>query len=124
MSAVIATASPRRRDWRIALGLSVVPGLGQLYNGQPAKALRLFAGTVALIGGSLALLLWGISAGPAVYNSLGLVFLLLALAIIVVFLTAFIAGLYVWGSAFIDAYASARSLSAGEDAARITFFHL
>ena len=38
---VSAVAAVRRRDWRIAAALSIVPGAGELYNGQARKAVLL-----------------------------------------------------------------------------------
>ena len=102
----------------------MLPGLGQLYNGQIGKALRLLLGTALLLVGSVAVLLFAIGQGPGVFNRYGVAFLFLALASIVAFLIGFIAGLFLWASAVIDARRSALALSAGEDARRVSFFRL
>ena len=45
-----ATVSSRRRRPNLAASLSVIPGGGQLYNGQPRKAAVFFVATLATIG--------------------------------------------------------------------------
>ncbi len=77
-----------------------------------------------MIAASLAVLLWAIGQGPEVYNSMGLMFLVLAMASIAVFLLGFIGGLYMWASAVNDAYVSAVVIGDGGDARRISMFHL
>lgn len=107
--------SLRRAAPRVAAGLSIVPGLGQLYTGQPGKAAYYFLGSVVALVGSGLLIVnavgfgHGLIAGGAVTGAL-----LLALLAIVVFLGLLIAGLFLWASAAVDAYQSAREISAGE----------
>lgn len=115
-------SSLRRRTVTIA---SVVPGLGQLLNGQPAKAARLFLGTVA----SLGVALWGfveaVGGKDWLTTTFGPLVVLIMLVAVVLFLGLFVYGLYLWGSAFIDAHASATALGReGEAPSRIQFFHL
>ena len=117
------SSAARRPDWRVAVALSLIPGLGQLYNRQGSKAWRLFLGSVGSIGASLWLLLWAIGLGPAVYNRLGIWFLLFALGSIAAFLAGFIGGLFLWGSAVWDAWRSAQAISANQKSPGIIFFH-
>ena len=104
----------RRCDPRLAAGLSVVPGGGQLYTGQPRKAAYYFLGTGVLLLASAALIVNAVGfghdliAGGAVTGAL-----LLALGAIVAFLGLLIAGLFLWASAAVDAYQSAREIRAG-----------
>lgn len=115
MSASAAARARREPSPRVAAALSIVPGLGQVWVGQPRKAPHYLIWTVLLIGGSVALLTWAVGFGHDLLAS-GAVTgaLLLALGSIVAFLTLFISGLYVWASAAVDAWTSARELRAGE----------
>lgn len=111
---------------RTAALLSVVPGLGQLATRQPRKAVYYLAGTVLLIAGSVLLLTWAVGFGHDLIAS-GAVTgaLLLALGMIVVFLSLFISGLYLWASAAVDAYASAAEIRAtGAASPERRHFHL
>jgi arabinogalactan oligomer/maltooligosaccharide transport system permease protein len=114
------------QQWRWAIALSVVPGLGQVYNRQRARGVVLFVGAAGSIFISVQLLAWSIGTGPAVFNRYGLWFLLLALVSIVVFLAGFVFGLYVWASAVVDAYSCARARGRGDaDEAQLWHgFHL
>lgn len=114
-----------RRDSRVAVALSLIPGLGQLYNGQPGKAARLLVGTAASIVGSLAIFLELAYNRDALYSALGVLVLALSLLAVVVFLVIFVFGLFLWGSAVYDAHVQASRLARGEPASRqIAFFHL
>lgn len=101
-------------QWRWAVALSIVPGLGQIYNRQRARGLVLFVGAAGSILVSVKLLAWSIGTGPTVFNRYGIWFLLLALVTIVVFLAGFIFGLYVWASAVVDAYSCACARARGD----------
>jgi hypothetical protein len=59
----------RRPNWRIAVGLCVVPGLGQLYNGQPRKALFFLLGTLLTLGPAIVLIMYGEDIGHAMIVS-------------------------------------------------------
>jgi arabinogalactan oligomer/maltooligosaccharide transport system permease protein len=118
---MIVTAQ-QTHQWRWAIALSVVPGLGQVYNRQLARGLVLFVGAAGSIFLSVQLLAWSIGTGPTVFNCYGLWFLLLALVSIVVFLAGFIFGLYVWASAVVDAYSCARARGRG-DAGEARLWH-
>lgn len=124
---VSAVPAVRRRDWRIAAGLSLLPGAGQLYNGQPRKALFYALATLLTIGPAVLLITFGerIGAGLLQQKSFA-TFLLLALGSVLLFLLVFVLGLYFWASAVVDAWYSARELSAGTPGAenRWWFFHL
>lgn len=122
-----AVAAVRRRDWRIAAALSIVPGAGQVYNGQPRKALFYGLATVLTIGPAVLLITFGERIGSSLLQHQSFAtFLLLALGSVLLFLLVFILGLYFWASAVVDARYSARELSAGVPGAdnRWWFFHL
>ena len=117
----------RRRDWRIGVALSVLPGLGQLYNGQPRKALFYFGATLLTIAPAVLLIMFGERAGASLLEGKAFAgFLLLALLSVLVFLLVFVLGLYMWASAVVDARQSARELNDGVEGAdnRWWFFHL
>ena len=98
----------RSRDPRVAAALCVVPGLGQLYNGQPAKAAFFLLATVFTIGPSVLLITAGERLGTALlHRGAGTAFLLLALGSVVAFLALFLLGLSFWASAVVDARRSA-----------------
>jgi hypothetical protein len=103
-----------RSSPRLAAGLSVLPGLGQLATGQPRKALHYFLWTLVPLTGSLALLIAAIGFGQGLIagGSVALA-MLLALAAIAIFLFLFVLGLFVWASAAVDAHLSAREIRAG-----------
>jgi TM2 domain-containing membrane protein YozV len=120
-------AAVRRRDWRIAAALSIVPGAGQVYNGQPRKALFYGLATLLTIGPAVLLITFGERIGSSLLQHQSFAtFLLLALGSVLLFLLVFILGLYFWASAVVDARYSARELSAGVPGAdnRWWFFHL
>ena len=105
----------RAPNRKVAAALTVVPGLGQLYNGQPGKALSFFLATLFTIGPAVAL----ITAGERIGHSLlashaGAFFFVVALVSVVLFLLLFVMGLFAWISAVVDAWSSAQALGAGE----------
>ena len=117
----------RAPSQKVAAALTVVPGLGQLYNGQPRKALSFFLATVLTIGPAVLL----ITAGERLGHSLlaghaGAAFFAVALLSVVLFLVLFVLGIFAWISALVDAWSSARALRQGdaEQASRRRFFRL
>ncbi|MDB5065483.1 MAG: hypothetical protein JWM18_1917 [Chloroflexi bacterium] len=118
--------SDRRRDPRVAAALSVVPGLGQLYNLQPGKAAFFLLATIFTIGPAVLLITAGERLGTTLlHRGAGTAFLLLALGSVIVFLALLLLGLAFWASAVVDARRSAveiteRQLSSG----RWWFFRL
>ncbi len=117
----------RRRDWRVATGLSILPGAGQLYNGQARKGLFYALATLMTLGPAVLLITFGERAGAGLLQSHALAgFLLLALGSVLLFLLVFVLGLFFWASAVVDARCSARELSEGVPGAdnRWWFFHL
>ena len=114
--AAAASRLPRRqRSPGVASGLSVIPGLGQLYNLQPGKALfflpaALLPTVVLALGFSWA----ARRLGPNLLNrGDGAVFPFVVLIGVIVFLGLFILGLTFWASAVVDARRSAEDLSTG-----------
>ena len=94
----------RRRNPRLAAGLSVVPGLGQIYNRQPGKAVFFLLATLFTIGPSIVLIMSGERIGNTLLQRHQFTaFLLLSFASIIVFLAVFILGLAFWASAVVDA---------------------
>jgi hypothetical protein len=109
----------RRRDPRLAAALSVVPGLGQLYNLQPAKAAFFLFATALSIGPAILLITNGERLGTTLlHRGEGAAFLLVALVSVMLFLGLFLLGLTFWASAVVDARRTAieiteRRLSSG-----------
>jgi hypothetical protein len=124
----LSTSAPSRRgpDPRLAAALSIVPGLGQVVERQPRKALHYFTWSVVLVAGAVLLMSWAVGFGHDLMASGAIAAaLLLALGMIVVFLGLFISGLYVWASSAVDAYASARELREhGTTSPARRYFHL
>ena len=117
----------RRPSVRIAAGLSVVPGLGQLYNGQQVKALLYFFGTVLTLGPAVLLITAGEGVGHALLSAHAfVVFFLIAFVSVLAFLALFVIGLFIWASAAVDARRSAGAIREGraEEAAQNWFFRL
>lgn len=116
-----------RHDWRIALALSAVPGLGQLYNGQWRKALFFLIGTLLSIGPAVLLITFGEHLGRSLLDGQQTaLFLLVALVSVMLFLFLFVMGLFLWASAAADARRTAMALRQGQadEAARTWFFHI
>ncbi len=104
----------RRRNPVLAATLSILPGLGQLYNLQVRKAVAFFLLWVFTLGPSILL----ITAGEGFGHSLLLdkkfgIFLLVAFASIIAFLVLFLLALTFWAAAIVDARRSAKELSEG-----------
>lgn len=117
----------RRPDWRVAVSLCVVPGLGQLYNRQPRKAAFFLIGTLITLGPAVILIMFGERVGHALIGSgQSAVFLLVAFVSVLVFLMLFVTGLFLWASAITDARRTAAARRAGdlERAAGVSFFRL
>lgn len=116
-----------RHDWRLAVGLSLIPGLGQLYNGQWRKALFFFLGTVLCLGPAVVLITAGEHLGRSLLGGgLMALFLLIAFISVLVFLLLFVMGLFLWASAAADARRTAMALRDGrvKDAVRTWFFRI
>lgn len=116
-----------RHRVRLASWLSVVPGLGQLYNRQPAKAATFLLGVIALfvftlnIPGATAQFLawWKPRGGAMVLLSLFVEFLSLLL-----FMTTFLLALTFWYDAMHDARRSAQEINGErEPGGRWWLFH-
>ena len=102
----------RRRDPRVAAALSVVPGLGQLYNLQPVKGAFFLLATILTIGPAVLLITAGERLGTTLlHRGDGTAFLLLALGSVIVFLALFLLGLAFWASAVVDARRTAIEIS-------------
>ncbi len=128
MASEAGGVSPLRRpNPGLAATLSIVPGLGQLYNGHPRKAVFYLCWTLFTIGPAVLLIMAGQSIGHSLLERhSGALFLLIALISVFAFIGLFLAGLFVWASSIIDAYQSAVALGAGEPelAARRRMFRL
>lgn len=104
----------RRRNPSVAAALSVVPGLGQLYNLQWRKAIFFLLATLLTVGPSVLLIMGGERFGHHLLEQKAFgVFMLVAFGSIIVFLVLFLLGLTFWASAIVDARRSARELSEG-----------
>jgi hypothetical protein len=116
MASEAGGVSPLRRpNPGLAAALSIVPGLGQLYNGHPRKALFYFLWTLFTIGPAILLIMAGQAVGHTLLtHHSGLLFLLVALVSVFAFIGLLLAGLFVWASSIIDAYQSAVALGAGD----------
>jgi hypothetical protein len=117
----------RRPRWQVAVALSLLPGLGQLYNGQWRKAVFFFLTTVLTIGPAVLLITAGERFGHTLLDQHHLAFfLLVSFASVLVFLLLFVLGLFFWASAATDARrtAVARAEGGDEAAARTWFFRL
>jgi arabinogalactan oligomer/maltooligosaccharide transport system permease protein len=120
---------PQRRapSARVAAWLSVVPGLGQLYNGQVVKAALYFGGSLLTLAPAVVLITRGEGIGHTLLSAHAYaVFFLVAFASVLVFLALFVIGLFIWASAVVDARRSAEAMSAGraDEAAQNWFFRL
>jgi hypothetical protein len=98
----------------LAAALSIVPGLGQLYNRQGGKAGFFFLATLLTIGPAVALVATGRNnAIDIVANQGAATYLLFVFISLIVFLALFCLGLGFWASAVIDARRSADRLNRG-----------
>lgn len=121
-----AVASARRRDWRIAAALSIIPGAGQLYNGQAAKARYYFLWAVGCLGADVLFFLGGSALGRQwIADGRLILAMIFGMMAIVVFIGLLVYGLFIWGSAAVDATAGAREISlSGEASPLLRYFHL
>ena len=121
-----AVASARRRDWRIAAALSIVPGAGQLYNGQARKARYYFMWAFGCLGADVLFFLGGSSLGRQWIADGRLVMaMIFGMIAILVFIGLLVYGLFIWGSAVVDATAGAREIAAdGKPSPKLRYFHL
>jgi arabinogalactan oligomer/maltooligosaccharide transport system permease protein len=111
----------------LAVALSVVPGLGQLYNGQWRKALFFLLTTVLTVVPAVFLITAGESWGHTLLGQHHLaLFLLVAFGSVLLFLLLLVLGLFFWASAVTDARRTAMAQARGgsDDAARTWFFRL
>jgi hypothetical protein len=124
---VPAVRGGRRPNPRLAAGLCVLPGLGQLYNGQAVKALLYWFGTLLTLGPAVLLITQGEAIGHAlIERRLFPVFFVVAFVSVLLFLALFVLGLFIWASSAVDARRSAQAIGEGraDDAARNWFFRL
>ncbi len=119
-------ASARHRDWRIAAALSLVPGGGQLYNGQVGKARYYFMWAVGCLGADVLFFLGGSALGRQwIADGRLILAMIFGMIAIFVFLGLLVYGLFIWGSAVVDATAAAREINlAGEPSPKLRYFHL
>jgi len=111
---VSATPRTRRRNPTVAASLSIVPGLGQLYNFQVRKAITFLLMWLFTTGPSVLLIMGGERFGHNLLEQKDFgAFLLVAFASIIVFLALFLLGLTFWAAAVVDARRSAKELSQG-----------
>jgi len=112
----ILPSEPRRLNPRRAAYLSIVPGLGQLANGEPSKAMAFLGGVIALFALSFSV--------PGLTTDLVSVWrpkgsLMVALSVIVellsllVFIAIFLAALAFWYASIHDARLTAVEKNAG-----------
>lgn len=119
-------ATTRHRDWRLAAALSVLPGGGQLYNGQPAKARYYFTWTLGCLAADVLFFLGGSALGRQWIADgrlvMAMVFGMLAM---LVFIGLLVYGLFIWGSAVVDATAASREIvESGTPSPKLRYFHL
>jgi hypothetical protein len=123
---VSAVATARHRDWRLAAALSLIPGAGQLYNGQVRKARYYFMWAVGCLGADVLFFLGGSALGRQWIADGRLVLaMIFGMIAIFVFIGLLVYGLFIWGSAVVDATAGAREISvSGEPSPNLRYFHL
>jgi hypothetical protein len=117
----------RRPNPRVAAVLSLIPGLGQLYNGQPRKAMLFLVSIVLTLGPAVLLITFGERFGHSLIDQHAFAFfLLVAFGSVLLFLVLFILGLYLWASAAADARRTAISIREGgvADETKVWFFRL
>ena len=107
-------AHRRRRSVRLATWLSAVPGLGQLYNREPVKALIFlvavilsFVVTLNIPGATAELLAWWKPRGSAMV----LLSLFLEMLSLLLFMGTFLLGLTIWYDAMHDARRTAQEVN-------------
>lgn len=119
--------SARRASVRLASWLSVIPGLGQLYNRQPRKAAIFLLGVVALFvftlnipGATAQLLAWWRPRGSAMV----LLSLFVEMLSLLLFMTTFLLALTFWYDAMHDARRTAQEINGQrEPGGRWWLFH-
>lgn len=104
---------PARKNSTLAASLSVLPGLGQLYNGNIGKAVFFPLATGLSIGGAIGLVVVGDTLGRRLITVSFAAFTILSLLSVMVFLGLFVLGLGFWGSAIVDARLSAEESTLG-----------
>jgi hypothetical protein len=121
-----AVARARHRDWRIAAVLSIVPGAGQLYNGQARKARYYFAWASGCLGADVLFFLGGSALGRQwIADGRLILAMIFGMMAILVFIGLLVYGLFIWGSAVVDATAGAREIAlGGEPSPKLRYFHL
>jgi hypothetical protein len=119
-------AATRRRDWRIAAALSIVPGGGQLYNGQAGKARYYFSWAVGCLAADVLFFLGGSALGRQWIADGRLVpAMIFGMVAILVFIGLLVYGLFIWGSAVVDATTGAREIAeTGTASPQLRYFHL
>jgi hypothetical protein len=119
-------ASARRRDWRVAAALSIVPGAGQLYNGQVGKARYYFLWALGCLGADVLFFLGGSALGRQwIADGRLILAMIFGMIAIFVFIGLLVYGLFIWGSAVVDATAGAREIAQnGEASPKLRYFHL
>jgi arabinogalactan oligomer / maltooligosaccharide transport system permease protein len=117
LPAVLAPARPRR-SVRVATWLSLIPGLGQLYNRQPKRAAAFLLAVVALffvtlnIPGATAELL-GVWRPRG--NAMVMLSLLVEMLSLLLFMSTFLLALIAWYDAMHDARRSAQEINGLRD---------
>ena len=117
LPAVLAPAKPRR-SVRLATWLSLIPGLGQLYNRQPKRAAAFLLAVVALffvtlnIPGATAELL---GAWRPRGNAMVMLSLLVEMLSLLLFMATFLLALIAWYDAMHDARRSAQEINGLRD---------
>jgi hypothetical protein len=121
-----AVARARRRDWRVAAALSIVPGAGQLYNGQVGKARYYFLWALGCLGADVLFFLGGSALGRQwIADGRLILAMIFGMIAIFVFIGLLVYGLFIWGSAVVDATAGAREIAQhGEASPKLRYFHL
>jgi TM2 domain-containing membrane protein YozV len=115
---LMAPAQARPRNPTLAASLCAIPGLGQLYNRQPGKAVFFLLTVLLTIGPAVLLITNGEHIGTRlITDQQGSLFLLFAFGSILVFLGLFLLGLTFWASSVIDARRSALEYNQGESGA-------
>lgn len=123
----VLPTSARRASVRLASWLSVIPGLGQLYNRQPRKAAIFLLGVVALFvftlnipGATAQLLAWWRPRGSAMV----LLSLFVEMLSLLLFMTTFLLALTFWYDAMHDARRTAQEINGQrEPGGRWWLFH-
>ena len=121
-----AVAAASRRDWRVAAALSVVPGAGQVYNGQLGKARYYFMWSLGCLGTDVLFFLGGSALGRQwIADGRLALSMLFGMVAILVFMGLLIYGLFIWGSAVVDATTAAREITeTGVASPKLRYFHL